>query len=117
MKGGMAVVGERSRATEERVTRVLGNGVGRSSSEDVMTNGHRIRWRVRKSMGINGEFVNRPKSREIDEEFVNRHRVGNAAQNKFEARVRGTCVPIRGHRSRVEVRRECEDRSNSMGNS
>ena len=36
MKGGMAVVGERSRATEERVTRVLGSVVGRSSSEDVM---------------------------------------------------------------------------------
>ena len=61
MKGGMAVVGERSRATEERVTRVLGIVVGRSSSEDFMTNGHRIRWRVRKLMEIDGEFVNRPK--------------------------------------------------------
>ena len=104
MKGGMAVVGERSRATEERVTRVLGIVVGRSSSEDFMTNGHRIRWRVRKSM-------------EIDGEFVNRHLVGDAAQNKFVARVPGTCVPIRGHRNRVEVRGECVDRSNSMESS
>ncbi len=35
MKGGMAVVGERGRATEERVVgRVLGGTGGRSSSED-----------------------------------------------------------------------------------
>ncbi len=99
MKGGMAVVGERSRATKERVTRVLGIVVGRSSSEDVMTNGHRIRWRVRKSMEIDGDFVNQPKLMEIDGEFVNRHLVGDAAQNKFVARVPGTCVPIRGHRN------------------
>ncbi len=58
MKGGMAVVGERSRATEERVPRVLGIVVGRLSSEDFMTNGHQIRWRVRKLMEIDGEFVN-----------------------------------------------------------
>jgi hypothetical protein len=117
VKGGMVVVGERSRATKERVTRVLGIGVGRSSSEDFMTNGHRRRWRVRKSMEIDGEFVNRPKSKENDEEFVNRHLVGDAAQNKFEARVPGTCVPIRGHLNRVEVRRECVDRSNLMESS
>ena len=36
MKGGTAVVGERDRATVDRVTRVLGIAVGRSSSEDVM---------------------------------------------------------------------------------
>ncbi len=114
MKGGMAVVGERSRATEERVMRVLGIGVGRSTTEEFMTSGHRIRWRVRKSMEIDGDFVNRPKSKEIDEEFVNRHLVGDAAHNKFVARVPGTCVPIRGHRNRVEVRGECVDRSNSM---
>ena len=36
MKGGMAVVGERARATEERVMRVLGIVVGRLSSEDFM---------------------------------------------------------------------------------
>ncbi len=37
MKGGMAVVGERGRATEERVMeRVLGGAGGRSSSEDFM---------------------------------------------------------------------------------
>ena len=38
MKGGMAVVGERDRATKERVMRVLGIVVGRSSSEDFMMN-------------------------------------------------------------------------------
>ena len=36
MKGGMAVVGERARAAEERVMRVLRVVVGRSSSEDFM---------------------------------------------------------------------------------
>ena len=37
MKGGMAVVGERDRATEERVMgRILGVAIGRSSSEDFM---------------------------------------------------------------------------------
>ena len=37
MKGGMAVVGERGRATEERVMgRVLGVAGGSSSSEDFM---------------------------------------------------------------------------------
>ena len=104
MKGGMAVVGERFRATEERVTRVLGVGVGRSSSEDVMTRGDRIRWRVRKSMEISGEVINQPKSREIDGEVVNRHRVGDVAQNKFGARYPETCVPIRRRRNRVGVR-------------
>ncbi len=104
MKGGMAVVGERSRATEERVMCVLGIVVGRSSSEEFMTNGHRKQWRVRKL-------------REIDGEFVNRHLVGDGAQNKFVARVPGTCVSIRGHQNRVEGRGECVDRSNSMESS
>jgi hypothetical protein len=117
VKGGMAVVGERSRATEERVTRVLGIIVGRSSSEEFMTNGHRILWRVRKSMEIDGEFVNQPKSMGMDGEFVNRHLVGDAAQNKFVAHVPGTCVSIQGHQNRVEVRGECVDQSNSMESS
>jgi hypothetical protein len=68
-------------------------------------------------MEIDGEFVNRPKLMEIDGEFVNRHLVGKAAQNKFVAHVPGTCVPIRGHRNRVEVRGECIDRSNLMESS
>ena len=38
VKGGMAVVGERDRTTEERVMRVLGVVVGRASSEDFMMN-------------------------------------------------------------------------------
>ena len=54
MKGEMAVVGERSRATEERVTRILGIVVRRSSSEDFMTNGTEY----------DGEFVNRWNSME-----------------------------------------------------
>ena len=36
MKGEMAVVGERDRATKERVMRILGVIVGRVSSEDFM---------------------------------------------------------------------------------
>ena len=37
MKGGMVVVGERGRATEERVVGcILGGAGGRSSSEDFM---------------------------------------------------------------------------------
>ena len=60
MKGGMAVVGERDRATEERVMHVLGIVIGRASSEDFMMNiwskeeDHRKRWRVRKSTEIDG---------------------------------------------------------------
>ena len=57
MKGGMAVVGERAHAAEERVMRVLGIVVGTSSSEDFMMDilsNHRKRWRVRKSTKIDG---------------------------------------------------------------
>ena len=55
-----------------------------------------------------GEFVNRWKTMEIDGEVVNRHFVGDGAQNKFGARVPGMCVPSQGHRNRVEVRRSIE---------
>ena len=88
MKGGMAVVGERDRATDERVMgRVLGVAVGRSLSEDfTMYIGSWLKicgvieeGKSLKSMGsaCNG----------IRYLVVNRHLVIDAAKNKFIARV------------------------------
>ena len=86
MKGGMAVVGESGRATEERVVgRILG---GRSSSEDFMVDiGSWVKY-----CGVI-EGGRSPKSMEsacngIRYLVVNRHPVSDTAKNKFVA-----CVP------------------------